>query len=330
MIKKIKILMMLGLINIENKASTDLGKPIEIDYLTSTDVRIARGTGEARVPTITSLALAAHENAQGAIDWLAHEKFSYNIIIDLHHKKVDFFTHDHKDFQEAILKIRPRSAGVSVYTDHGFLQRRDINTESVSIGIVANEKDFKDEKTYNFFVASIKSICKQFNINSHKVLSYPVLAIYPDGTYERASIERNYIMNWQKLAEHGLGLWPKKESSKVAIPFSTDGEAIRWVAQGLNKLGMMAAVTESNNHVQLKSAVKAFQKHYLLKTQNGKVNDETVIVLDSLLQQKEAFELELKTIEPLTLEKYRNRKEMEHAKYKKQSKKNKRQRCKQN
>ena len=281
--------------------------PVVIDDINSLDVRIARATGERRNPTLISLAIAS-SNTEKAVELLKNSNLFYNVIIDLINHKVYYFTNDAtKNLYESCEKTRSRAVGISTYTDRGYLQRNDLNTESITIGLVQEADTLNNQETYNFFTSILAELCDQFNIAPHRVLSYPMLAVNHAGAYERVDMERNHPVHFKKLAEQGFGLWPKQEDLEIKNPYnlghiSGQKKATIWTALALNKTGMIAAVTSNNNHPQLRSTITAFQKHYFLTTQDGMVNDETMLALNSILKQKETFESDLAEIEPKTLE----------------------------
>ncbi len=283
----------------------ETAQPIVIDYTTPRDVRKDRATGESQKPILIALARASN-NQQKAIETLAERGLFYNLFINLKNRTVGYFTPDStQNIHTTCETLRPRALGISAYTKDGFLQIRDVNTVAIAIGLVGDEKDFKDPESRAFFTAVIKAICTHHGIS--KVMSYPMLAVHSDGTYGRVCIKSHYMIDFKKLAKNSLGVWPRKKDSKIGNPFdlATDAgktAAIVWTAQALNKTGMMAAVTSNNRHPQLQSAIMAFQQHHQLRNQDGTVDNETMLALNSILNQQQTLDPALVEIEPQPLE----------------------------
>jgi N-acetyl-anhydromuramyl-L-alanine amidase AmpD len=287
-------------------------EPIQILRTTGkTGPRIARGTGELRKPTMISLVVAG-KNLAKVLESTRGNIF-YNLIIDLTHEPQVYFstnTESHSIF-DACEVVRSHAVGVSAFIDHGYLQRRDINSEAVTVGLVGKPSDFLDTEKYNFFAETLEELCAELKISRHRVVSYPMIAVYPNGTHGRASTERNNVINFEQLAhKYGFGLWPEETSEQID-PFFSAEESVRWTAQALNKLGMVAAVTGNNDHPQIRSAIATFQQHYQLDLADGIVNIRTINALNSLLEEREVAEPGLEKMEPPTLKKYYNRKRRE-------------------
>lgn len=273
-------------------------KPIVLEYMNKHDTRTSK-------PMIVSLAVASN-STKNALQALQANNLFYNIMIDLVEQKIYYFTNDEtKEMTESVEQIRPRAIGVSVHVTQGFLPIRNVNDIAVAVGLIRGEGTFENKKAYDFFATALQTICDQFNIPKHKVLNYPMLAIHPDGTYGRQSVERSQVINFKKLAEeYGLGLWPKAEdfSNNPPFPPGLHKEA-EWVSTALRKLGMLAKPTDNPNDEQLVSAVSAFQKHFQCSTTDGSFDKQTIYAINSLLKQLEKLEPKTQTVLPRTLEK---------------------------
>ena len=131
-------------------------------------------------------------------------------------------------------------------------------------------KNFTKEK-----IKSLIKLCKQI-IERYKIPACNILG-HSDIAPGR-KVDPGPLFPWKKLAEHGVGLWWKdlQPCQKWDI---TD------LQTKLEKFGYKIEITGQKD-AQTTKVIQAFQMHFQQNDISGISNDQTLKILNSLLNQK--------------------------------------------
>ncbi|MBT5187066.1 MAG: N-acetylmuramoyl-L-alanine amidase [Kordiimonadaceae bacterium] len=165
-------------------------------------------------------------------------------------------------------------SGVSCWEDDA-----DINDLSIGIEIVNSGHPYPGyESVYRSFPdVQMNSVIKlsQEIITRHNIKPWHILG-HSDVAWQR-KIDPGELFNWKRLAEEGVGLWPKSENIDKQQEVDIKGFLIKMATYGYD--------TEKGEEEYVK-LVSAFQRHFRQNNIDGAVDPETVSILDYLLEKK--------------------------------------------
>ncbi len=165
-------------------------------------------------------------------------------------------------------------AGVSKWEED-----EDINDLSIGIEIVNPGHPYPGyESVYRSFppeqmdaVLELgRGIMDRHNISPCYVLGHSDVAW-------RRKIDPGELFDWSFLASHDLGLWPSKIDLDQIVNVSEEK-----FLNNLSKFGYDAKVYQN----EIKELISAFQRHFRQKNIDGKLDKETYLILDWLIETK--------------------------------------------
>lgn len=178
--------------------------------------------------------------------------------------------------------------------------KTDQNLNSQSIGIefnspnYANALESEQEDWYHFEpfsdqqinagIVLIQSLMAKYHIKPENVLGHSDVAPWrydDNGNPMLAKTDPGGTFPWKKLAQHGVGVWPKSERTRQGkLDLS-----IYNVRNLLHKLGYNLDVTGVNDS-KTSHVIKAFQLHYMPNELGQKPSKKMVIFLENLIDKQ--------------------------------------------
>ena len=167
-------------------------------------------------------------------------------------------------------------AGIAYWRGH-----RDINARSIGIEIVNPGHEFGYRKFPVQQMAAVRDLSRDL-MRRHPIPARNVVA-HSDVAPERKE-DPGELFDWAYLAGKGVGLWPKPNATTRLREFAA-GERDRAIADAQAKLNEWGY--EVPTHCLLDSKTErvlvAFQRHYRPSRFDGRLDAETVAILDALL-----------------------------------------------
>ncbi|MDX1975969.1 MAG: N-acetylmuramoyl-L-alanine amidase [Rickettsiales bacterium] len=165
-------------------------------------------------------------------------------------------------------------AGASAWHDAG-----NLNTTSIGIELVNTGYDPFSEAQIQALIALSGQIMKRHNITPENVLAHS------DIKYEKK--DPGELFPWQRLAEHGIGLWPDAAvtpAPTTVLRLGNRGPEVFSLQQRLSKYGYFINQTGTYDHDTV-SAVMAFQRHFRPERIDGQWDGVCDQRLNGLLQK---------------------------------------------
>jgi N-acetylmuramoyl-L-alanine amidase len=153
---------------------------------------------------------------------------------------------------------------------------RDINSQSIGIEIVNPGHEFGYRPFPDAQIASVialsRDIVKRHSIRPDRVIGHSDIA--PDRKEDPGE-----LFPWQKLAENGIGLWPKVDELP-AVPNDVSGKSAALFYELLTQIGYDAD-DATDHHAQ----TVAFQRHWRPSDISGRIDAECIAIATALASQ---------------------------------------------
>jgi N-acetylmuramoyl-L-alanine amidase len=143
-------------------------------------------------------------------------------------------------------------AGKSFWQGETALNDSSIGIEIDNLG----NNDFTPQQLSSC-IELCESLKKRYNIDPSCIIGHSDIA--PD-----RKIDPGIFFNWQKLADHSLGIWPSEEHfgfSEILLNFGEQGKEVESLQQNLRQLGYKIDMTGKFDS-QTNFVVRAFQSHF--------------------------------------------------------------------
>jgi N-acetylmuramoyl-L-alanine amidase len=172
-------------------------------------------------------------------------------------------------------------AGIGYWRGH-----RDINGRSIGIEIVnpGHEHGYRAFPTRQ--MAALRSLARDI-MDRHPIPARNVVA-HSDVAPERKE-DPGELFDWAYLATQGVGIWPQVNAATRARDFAI-GERDRAIADAQEKLVSWGYEVPTHGQLEAKTerVLVAFQRHYRPSRFDGRLDAETVAILDALLRAVDA------------------------------------------
>ena len=258
-------------------------------------------SGQQIHPNTIVLLSSGKATLKETVHELQSRQLAHNFIIDIN-GAIHPITQEGESIEEA-LTHRPFSVGISGTTLDGFLQCRDMNSRSISICLVGKDNQEHTAKQRESLISLVKWLQSSYNIQPKDVKHYGAIT-YPYSTPENPLHGRRAVtphVPIKELADHNLALWPKQEELFAIQQFTSSAsleDIVHWTSGALRKIGFICPDTHRNDHPDFQAALRKFQQLYQHREQDGKLNIQSLIDLNSLLLQHEEQNKYLHTIWP--------------------------------
>ncbi len=183
---------------------------------------------------------------------------------------------DGRVFRLVAEERRAWHAGIGYWRSH-----RDINGRSIGIEIVnpGHEHGYRAFPTNQ--MAAVRDLARDI-LRRHPIAPRNVVA-HSDVAPERKE-DPGELFDWSYLATKGVGLWPKPNTTTRAREFGP-GERDRAIADAQAKLLRWGYEVPTHGMLETKTerVLVAFQRHFRPARFDGRLDAETVAILDALL-----------------------------------------------
>jgi N-acetylmuramoyl-L-alanine amidase len=137
--------------------------------------------------------------------------------------------------------------------------------------------DFPDYQITSVIELS-KAIVKKYKIEPENVVGHSDVA-------PNRKVDPGPKFPWKKLADSGIGMWPKDDVVKL---FSTksSGISVSWFQKTLKDYGYGFFSLNGKMDQETEKVTKAFQMHFRSKNFDGKLDEETCKILENINCQR--------------------------------------------
>lgn len=265
-------------------------------------------TGALTQPSTIVMTFSGKETLQETVAALEKAKLAHNFFID-RDGSIHLAKHESESDDEA-LKHRPFALGIAAVVEDGFAEAHDMNSQAITIAAVGKDNAPATQAQTQAIIDLIAYLQKKYSIPATHVLDYGCVAVranpVEDNVYKGLYGRRNTqpLLPWKELAEHKLAIWPRAQDNKnIDLADISNSNPTIWTSMALRKIGFLCPPTNNAAHPDMINALRTFQNHYQCDDKTGKITEQTVLYLNSVLVQHEEINPKLKDILPPPLSK---------------------------
>lgn len=162
-------------------------------------------------------------------------------------------------------------AGVSYWMGQSNLNDCAIGIELVNPGHENGYRSFPLQQMQSL-VAVIQKLQRKYKIPARRMVGHSDIA-------PTRKMDPGELFDWSWLAEQGIGVWPKPQAFSLIERSNSFYPAL--VGTGLQRVGYEVKSTTAED---MAVVVTAFQRHFRPQKVDGQIDQETMKILNGLLQ----------------------------------------------
>ena len=166
-------------------------------------------------------------------------------------------------------------AGLSSWKKDKLINHNSIGIEISNPGHQHGYKPF-GKKQLKILISIAKYLIKKYNIKKYNILGHSDIA-------PLRKKDPGEKFPWKLLAHKNIGLWHKIDSKKCARLRGNKNKLDKVIF--FKKLNRFGYSTKNLSYLELKKIVKSFQRRFRPQLVNGKIDNECVEILKSLISQ---------------------------------------------
>ena len=197
------------------------------------------------------------------------------------------------------LKKRAYHAGIGIFKPESAHPVTDVNSQSTGIIFVNDGETPYTPAQTKAAALLIATLNKEGKANLRHFVGHGEVAVDRDGNYGR-KIGPGPLFPWKELAQKGCGMFPQisdEQKSQPITHFPSEEDKILWMQHALNKYGYNCPITGQDDE-ETREILKQFQMHYRPANFDGKIDDETLHVMNDILKQVHEKTPKKRTLQP--------------------------------
>lgn len=227
-------------------------------------------------PTIAVMNYSVHKNLQDSLESLQRNNVSGHYVIDTNGDVVEVVDPEKRAYH----------AGISIFKPESAHPVTDVNSNSASIIFVNDGETAYTPAQTKAAILLLAYLQKEGKADLRHFVGHGEVAVDRDGNYGR-KIGPGPLFPWKELAQAGYGLYPQISDEQKLQPithFTSEENKILWMQHALNKYGYNCPITGIDDK-ETREILKQFQMHYRPTKFDGKIDDETLHVMNNVLKQ---------------------------------------------